>query len=406
MTHRGPSRPIATISFALALALALAACGSQNGSPSPVTVAVASPTPTPLPTASPTESPIPSPSPTPTVDAAKPFLAIFTNPRFAANATITGTIEVGAVSYPVSGAYDIRGTDNRQSLTVAIPNASQVTESVTTAGITYVQKGSLWYVKPAATTPATGNASLASAMRSILAVTDVGIETRKGQDLHHLQPPSTAVIPVSAFGASDPTGDGKVTIDFYVRDDGTPVVMSLALTWTQVSGATRTPAAMALDFEFSNVGGSIVISAPKQVWKTFTSKRYGYSIAYPDDWEVTPSKKKDKVDLFFSAEDTGVAVVRYPTRGITLNEIVSGYRSYLKKESKAKVVSNMAVTVDSVKARQLEWSSVYKGDRIWHLETVVVRGKSVYFVVYSSYAALTATDRAAADAFVSTVDLP
>ena len=61
-------------------------------------------------------------------------------------------------------------------------------------------------------------------------------------------------MPASVFGLKDAGPGGKVTMDFYVRDDGTPVVISLHADWTDVSGGTDVPATMAFDIHLTNVG--------------------------------------------------------------------------------------------------------------------------------------------------------
>jgi hypothetical protein len=270
----------------------------------------------------------------------------------------------------------VRGPDNRQSISVAIPGAPQTSESITTGGISYAKSKGVWLVKPAKPSgPAGGD--LASAMRSILDVTDVGIETRHGLALDHLEPRDGASIPMSAIGATSSTGDGVVTFDFYVEDDGTPVIMAVEATWTQANGAKKTPAAMAIDYTFSNVGGRIAIAPPDRVWATFTSKRFGYSIAYPSDWEAHSSAGKTKPDELLGADSTGVYVNRYPTRGATLNQVTSGYLAELKRTSRAKVTANKAASVDGLRARRVEWSATFDGTRVWEIDTLVVRGKVV-----------------------------
>ena len=94
--------------------------------------------------------------------------------------------------------------------------------------------------------------------------------------------------------------------------------MQIEASWTQGTGSSGQPASMPISYHFSDVGERLAITAPEQVWSTFASKRYGYSIAYPVDWEASQSPAKGKSDLFLSAEDTGVYGNRYATRGYSL----------------------------------------------------------------------------------------
>lgn len=408
MTTRGPSRRLATTYLALTLAVVLAGCGSStpptSASASPATVASATPVDR---SPSPTATSTPAPSPTPKPDVAKPFLAILTSRTFAATAKIAGEFRLGSATFPVTGTYDVRGSDNRQSMTIAIPKATQTTESLTAAGVTYTKRGGLWFVKPAAAAGSSSGADLASSLRSLLDLVDTGTVTKGGRTLHHLEPRGSTSIPLSAFGASDPTGDGVVTLDFYAEEDGTPVVMTIAATWTQPTGKTTERASMTIDYTFSNVGGQVVIDAPQQVWTTFKSKRFGYTMSHPVDWEAEQSPAKRQPDTFYSAEATGVVALRAPSGGFSLNALTSAYVREVKGSfKKVSMSSNKATTIDGVKARRIEFAGTYKGTPTWHVEIVVVRGKNFYVFDYSSLAKLTTTDRAIFDAFVSTVDLP
>ena len=399
MTPGGPSSSVRTTCLVIALGIALAACGSSTPPPGPSAPSSTAPSASPsaASAAGASASAIPSARPSPAasakVDAARSFLALLMSPGFAAEATITGQLTVDSASFPISGTSAFRGPDNRQSISVAIPGAPQTSESITTGGVSYAKSKGVWLVKPAKPAGAPAGGDLPSAMRSILDVTDVGIETRHGQALHHLEPRDRASIPMSAIGATTSTGDGVVTVDFYVKDDGTPVVMAIEASWTQVNGAATMAASMAVDYTFSNVGGRIAIAPPEEVWATFTSKRFGYSIAYPSDWEAHPSAGKTKPDELLGADSTGVYVNRYATKGATLNQVTSGYLAELKRTSKAKVTSNTSTSVDGLRARRVEWSATFDGTRVWEIDTLVVHGKQAYYIGYATLEKPTATDR-------------
>ena len=347
----------------------------------------------------------PGPTPSSSPDPSKPFLAILTAPSFAAHCTISGKLTVGSTPYALSGAYDVGGHDSHQVLTVATPGTPQTSELIDAAGVAYVKRGGLWFEKPA--TDATSSKDLASALRTMLDVRDTGTELKDGRLLHHLESRSGARIPLSAIGSADPAGDGTASIDFYVEDDGTPVLMEIDAAWTQVSGSTRQPASMAIEYHFVTVGQPVAIAAPPQVWSTFSSKRFGYVLAYPSDWEATQSPKKSQPDSILSADNAGVFVNRYPSNGYSLNAITAAYVKTIKRTgTKASVASNTAVTVDGSKARRIEWTAVYKGTREWDIDVLIVRGKNVYLVEYSSLARITPADRSTFNAFLSTLDLP
>jgi len=348
-----------------------------------------------------------SPGPTPSsgTDAAKPFLAVLSDPSFAAHCTISGRLTVGSTPYPLSGTFDLGRGDSHQVITVAIPGEPRTNESITAAGTDYIKRGALWFVKPAE--DATSSKDLASALRTMFDMRDTGTELKDGRLLHHLESRGAASIPLSAIGSADPAGDGVVSIDFYVEDDGTPVLMEIEATWTQVIGSTRQPASMAIEYRFVTVGHPVTITAPPQVWSTFSSKRFGYVLAYPSDWEPTQSPKKSQPDSILSADNVGVFINRYPTNGYSLNAITAAYLKTIKRSgTKASVASNTGISVDGSRARRIEWTAVYKGTREWDIDVLIVRGKYVYVVEYSSLARMTPVDRSTLDGFLSTLDLP
>ena len=175
-------------------------------------------------------------------------------------------------------------------------------------------------------------------LKSVLDVTDAGVVTKGGESLHHLEPRQDAQIPISAIGMADPGGDGTATFDIYARSDGTLAVLAMSATWTAVNGSARTPVRMTLDYTFSNVGDPVVIERPAQIWTTFASKRFKYSIALPSDWEAEQSKGRTKPDILLGADVAGVYVYRFPTYGASLNSGTSAYVDDLKRsKTKAKV---------------------------------------------------------------------
>jgi hypothetical protein len=313
---------------------------------------------------------------------------------FQAEATITGQATVAATTLDISGSFTVRGADSHTILKVA----SKTDETLTVSGVTYERRNGLWFVKPAATGASSG---LGSAFQRALDVRDAGIVTRDGRPLHHLVSNGPA-LPLSAMGMA---GEGTLAIDFYVDDDGTLRVMAMDVDGTP-AGST-TPMTMTIEFAFSRIGGPVVVGQPPHVWSTFKSKRFGYSVAYPADWDPEQSPKKSEPDAFYSADESGYFVYRYATGGTSLNAITSAYiRTTKRTGTKVAFTSNDPATVDGSKARRLEWNATFKGTRHWSLEAAVIRGKYVYFFQLDSLAPITNADRAGYESFLSTIDLP
>jgi hypothetical protein len=400
---------LGTVVAGLVLVTTVAACGSSAspspGAPGGSPAAPSAPPASAQPSASGASSGAPTNSGStgsggsttaspPAVDAAKAFLATMQRGDFQAEATITGQATVAATTLDISGSFTVRGADNHTVLKVA----TMTEETLTSNGTTYERRNGLWFVKPGTTG---GSNGLASAFQRLLDVRDAGVVTRDGRPLHRIVsngPP----LPLSAMGMD---GEGTLTIDFYVEDDGTLRVMAVHVDGTP-AGST-TPMAMTIEFAFTKIGGPVVVGQPPAVWTTFTSKRYGYSVAYPADWDPKQSPKKSEPDAFYSADASGYFVYRYATEGNSLNALSSAYiRNTKRAGTKVAVTSNDPATVDGSKARRLEWNATFKGTRHWSLEAVVVRGKYVYFFQLDSLAPITNADRDGYESFLSTVDLP
>jgi hypothetical protein len=416
MDREPASRTIVTTVLLISLVAGLAACQPSGASPSGSAMA-ASPGPTasaPAPSSSDAGanvgsalggavSGLPSAaSPKPSIDVAAAFRKVMQS-RFTAKVEIEGQMTVGSESYGCTGSGVIDGPDNHQVLTVAGSGVSDRSETLTVAGAKYVKRGELWFEETQAS-QAAGGGSFGSALRSALDVVDAGVETRHGRSLHHLTQRSKTPIPVTAIGIDDPDGDGTLAIDFYVDDDGTPVIMAMVAEWTAVSGSTPTPTRMSIDFTFVDVGEPVVIERPGRAWSTFTSKRFGYSVAYPADWETEQSTGKKEPDSLLSADLAAVYVYRYPRQGYSLNASTSSYIDALKHgKTKGKVTSNTATTVGGVRSRRLEWTGLYQGERFYNIELVVVRGKYVYFFQYTTDEKIADADRELVDLFRGSV---
>ena len=286
-SRSGATRSLALVATVVAFALVAGACADQSPSPSMSALPVASAgapaadvtaTGTPRPTASPTS--VPAPSATPTEDVATRFHQVMTSPVFSAKATIDGALTVGDVSMPVSGTFATHGANSRQTVTVRTPTGDQTSGSASIDGHAYELRGGLWYESSAKRSSAAAGDAFARA----LDVTDLGQDARDGKLVHRLVPKSGSRLPASTLGTTLPA-DASLTIEFYATFEGDPVVMAISAAWTQRSGAVSEPASMTMDFHFSEVGFADEVEPPDQVWSLTTSKRLGYSIAYPTDWE-------------------------------------------------------------------------------------------------------------------------
>jgi len=313
------ARPLAArAALSLAAALIVAACGGATASVEPSV--------TPAPTPAPTTAPTPSPTP---IDVSAAFVKRMVLPGFSATATLTGTLTIGPVKGDISGTAAFSGNDSSTSMSITAGTYKQDTASVHIGSSSWSRKSpGPWLDDPKQPAGSTDK-SLSTILRSLVSVTDLGVETHAGKQLHHLRSTSGNEIPGAAFGLDSASAkDAKFTLDFYATDDGSPAVMAIAGDWTQVSGATSVPTAMTFDIVLSDVGTPQTIAPPADVWVRYTSKDFGYTMAHPADWTVTSSKTEDT----YAIDGQGyVYVATQPFKGSTAKFVTALEASYKKQ---------------------------------------------------------------------------
>src|SRR6266508_4531191 len=132
--------PTLTLALLIPLAGLVAACSSSGAA------GVANQSAQPQPSGTP-PAPTLLPTPSPTADVSKAFLAALAGGRFSAR--ISGQVQIGSLSAPVSGTYEANAGDVHQKLTIDLPGNPQTTESLTIDGVSYVLREGRWFPKPA-----------------------------------------------------------------------------------------------------------------------------------------------------------------------------------------------------------------------------------------------------------------
>jgi hypothetical protein len=265
MTRSVP-RGRAIAAFLASFAILLAACGGAGSS---------TPTPTPTPT--------PAPSPTPTFDVAAAFRSIITDPNFSGTMTLDGSISMG-FNGTMTGEFSGDKSSSHALVTVDVAGTHQETETIATGGRYFSRTGAgPWIESPA---PSADKPSIDTWLKGLTGLTDLGVATKNGRQLHHLSVAGGEPLGPEVFGM-DPAviRNATAAIDFYAEDDGTPAIMSLVMDWTQALLGSDVNANITADFTFSDVGKALSIRPPVDVWTTHTSD-LGYSMAYPSTWTV------------------------------------------------------------------------------------------------------------------------
>jgi hypothetical protein len=278
---RGFGRLLGVSTLTLAVALTIGACGGAPASVAPSFTA----------TPSATATPAPTPSPTP-IDVAAMFVKIISSPDFTAAATIKGRLKIGTVDGDLTGVVTGGAGDSSQSLTITAGSFTQVTSSTKIGDTSWSRKSpGPWLEDLKTSTP---KKDLSDFLRGLSAVVDLGVETRGGKSLHHLQASGGNEIAGETLGFDVATAkDAKFTIDFYATDDGTPAIIAITGAWTTVSGDTEVPTTVTYELSFSDVGTAQTVTPPEGVWVRYTSKTHHYTMAHPADWTVESEKGKD-----------------------------------------------------------------------------------------------------------------
>ena len=282
--HRHASRLLPGAVLTVAISLVLAACSGATASVAPSVASVA-----PEPTATPTAAPTPSPTP---IDASAAFTKAITASDFSAVVKVSGKLKIGTVDGDITGDGKINGKDSTSSQRVSAGTFTQVNSGTRIGSTSWSRKSPGPWLEDLES--ASKGSSLNDYLQRVGGIVDLGVVTYAGQQLHHLQPKGGNTISPDDIGF-DVSGatDAKFTIDFYSTDDGTPVIVAVAGSWTQVSGDASVPTEVTFEYAFSDVGKPQTITAPDDVWVRYTSTVNGYTMAHPAGWTVKGAKDKD-----------------------------------------------------------------------------------------------------------------
>ena len=125
--------------------------------------------------------------------------ARLTRSDFQAQGPIAGSIQAkvlfGSSSGTVTGTFKIRGADSAVSITSKILGITITYDSIVVGGVSYSRSNGGGWSKAAAS-----GRTIQSLMGSGIVLTDVGVQTKFGKQLHHLVVANVAGVDLSAFG--------------------------------------------------------------------------------------------------------------------------------------------------------------------------------------------------------------
>lgn len=359
----------------------------------------AAPTPTPTlePTAIPTQTP---------VDVVEVFTDALLDPGFSAEALITGSFAAAGTDGSISGSAEFNGPDARQDLVISIGGLQTKTETITADGEQYVRTGEgPWTHQPAAAASPT----LQSEFLEIVAdLEDEGAVQFDGKTLHHLVRATPVELTGDFFGLTDPAiTDFVGAVDFYANADGTPAILHFALSWIQAGSAFEMDLQYGLDLDVTPT-----IVAPQDVWTSFSSDRFAYTMAYPEAWVVEEAADGTDVrDLFSSLPDVaglrGEVQISFYTDlddGLAAAEWFAESSALLAQVFGVAVETSEPITVGSLDARYFALHYSDDGFPVFFQEAVVFAGGHAWDIDWYSEAGAEADDRAVFETFLATFE--
>jgi hypothetical protein len=358
----------------------------------------ATPSATPAPAASDSPSSAPTASPQPSINVAALFAAKI-DAYSSGVTTFDGTARVGTIQFSMSGSSTFDGPDTKGTTTSTVGGVTSTVETSRVAGTTYRRAGGGPWVKSETAAGGDLNDELFENADSFR---DEGTVTRDGQLVHELVASSESGFdPAAIFGDAEGISNVQGSPSFFVTPDGTPVGALIDLTWRQVVGEQTLDGTMSFEITFSQHNAPQTIRAPEDPWTRFTSDRWGYSVAYPPDYDLDSDKDYDYFIGPGSAFYTGS---RANNQGFTLNQIANAEAESVKDYLDTRTIANDAITVGGLPGRLLNATGKSPDlGRVLALEALVVKGKYLYSLVWFSEPGNEAADLALFKQAVSTV---
>jgi hypothetical protein len=321
-------------------------------------------------------SPAPTAAPSTAADASAALLATIRSSTWSSHANVTGTLSVGAKSYPLGGSFDVSGADVRETRTAKLAGAA-AGEWVTWNGTRYARSAAgAWFPQPAVDAAN----DLRKFLREATVVIDLGPTATPVASEHFRL--ANALLAPRAFGLTGlKVASPAATIDLYAGPDGAPLQLDAAASWTSTSGGKKQPVKLALSYAFAAATKGSV-AAPDPVWTMSTSKLFKYRLGHPAEWTSSLSTKAKFVDQFESAEYLYVAAARDRTHG----ESLASFASYLKTHpsivgwKQVKFVSMKSVKIANAPGRVITTRAVEGSVKLYVITYVTMKNGWAYTV--------------------------
>jgi hypothetical protein len=215
-----------------------------------------------------------TPSPTGPADR---FVAAISDPALKLTSAMAGTFMLTSTQdFAVYGVFTADGPSARIVVSIEGPLGITAWEQVVRDGSVTARRDVGGWSDPVRTADGTAQSRLPSALGSVRAARDLGMEERHGRSLHHVRAEGFTIAD-SAFGLEMSGGSGGATLEAWVGDDGTPAELHLG---TPTLSLTLSPTVW---------GAAAPVGAPDEL-TTFRSTALKYAFVQPKSWVVSAAE--------------------------------------------------------------------------------------------------------------------
>jgi hypothetical protein len=191
------------------------------------------------------------------------FKAMVTSGDFQAQGSVLGSIKVnlvvGSTSGSITGTFMVKGGDSAVSTTSGVLGITTTNDNIVVGSWAYSRTNAgPW------TTAAASGKTLQSVVGSGIVLSDDGVETKFGKQLHRLSVANMAGVDPSTFGISAGPGQENLTLtslSFWAEDDGTPAGLTIEASFDQKIFITPSHETVTLDISIDTLSG-VTITAP------------------------------------------------------------------------------------------------------------------------------------------------
>lgn len=203
----------------------------------------------------------------------------------------------------------------------------------------------------------------------------------------------------------------STAFEVVLDDQANPVTASLKADVTMTGSAAGTGTAT-FEFQFSQVGAPVSVSAPDEYWTLFTSNRFGYRMAYPSDWFLEEASASDDIPAMdeYVQKISGVVlreidVVRGDMpKGVTPSEVFASINSQLREVFGKEYLSRTAQTIGGLPGRIFTIHTTIQGEPVTRIGTWTIASTHYWEIELWSFSGDDAADQDLLNEFLATFE--